>query len=1038
MMASRCAAAAGEGVLHGMVFFLHDLPAPSKRQLGQLVAEHGGATLSMPCRQVTHVVARAEEIKAKSFKLQSLLYKNPAVQIVPESFVLERTRNATKVSRRAASPPPSCTAMTPAVAAAGDALAAVVAAAPTNEVAQRPAPHPLPIVTLVLPATGPNTGDFRVAVFGLHFVPGAGAKIRFGPVAAYDYEWHSDTSVICSVPACVVPPGKVAVQASNDNGRHYGLPVDFVFYDAGAARFSHSVEQKVTVLRGQLQNVGRAITNIQRMEIDLRTQIAQLTNIKSELELPQPEPVAEKSKEEHVARHTEFEREIRVFISSPFRDMKEEREKIVKYVLPRLRKLCMSRDVQISYVDLRWGVTGAQAEQATMLLMCLREVEKSNVFVGLLGERYGWSITTEGDTSHNDLLTRSLEIAAREFPWVNEYRDRSVSELEMRMIMNHLHVGNAKPAWFYLRDPYYIDEVKKEERHLYTSEGPITGRKLVALKTDITRSGYKMKEYFRPPQMADFLFEDLQAYINDKYPEGVALSENEREELRHQLLSRNLSRVYLINENNFLELDKFVMNTTKEVPFLITGEPGSGKSALMANWIARHKEHHPEDVVVSHYIGCSPASTSYTALLLRVTRLISEQLAIPAPEATPATIAALFPSWLANAVCSAVNKGIVIAIDGLNKLDERDNALDLVWFPSSFPHNVSVIVTTTPVQRIVHTMKKRNCRTLELALLEEGERKAFVRVFLNQRAKKLTDAQEFRIASTPQTANPRFLQTLLEDISVFGEHEALDKRISQCLDAKNTAKLYELLLRRLEHDYDPDRRGVVKLFMSFVRCARRGLNLDTELAVLLEQSGVNADDWTPLFIVVEELFVSMGGVLSFANDDIAAAVTSVYTWEQGTKTSFHEKLASFFSRIEGVSDRKLEELPYQFEQTNSWDKLREFIVDVDVFATFFTPTTKFDLFHYLRLVEANTNCDLVQAFIEKLAHFTTASDHVPADLCYKVGKCFDEMSKITGAERIYFKALELYEATSMPLEAAKVKRDLAHLFHVTRRYRLAS
>lgn len=104
---------------------------------------------------------------------------------------------------------------------------------------------------------------------------------------------------------------------------------------------------------------------------------------------------------------------------------------------------------------------------------------------------------------------------------------------------------------------------------------------------------------------------------------------------------------------------------------------------------------------------------------------------------------------------------------------------------------------------------------------------------------KILGKQLIRKIVTPS----RFLQTLLDDIAVFGEHEALDRRISQCLEAKNTAKLYELLLTRLEHDYDGGKKGVVKLFMSFIGSARRGLNLDTELSVLLDQHSVSVDDW---------------------------------------------------------------------------------------------------------------------------------------------------------------------------------------------------
>ncbi len=51
------------------------------------------------------------------------------------------------------------------------------------------------------------------------------------------------------------------------------------------------------------------------------------------------------------------ERQIRVFISSTFRDMHAERDRLVKVVFPQLRRLCESRGVTWGEVDLRWGVS---------------------------------------------------------------------------------------------------------------------------------------------------------------------------------------------------------------------------------------------------------------------------------------------------------------------------------------------------------------------------------------------------------------------------------------------------------------------------------------------------------------------------------------------------------------------------------------------------------------------------------------------------------------------------------------------------------
>lgn len=110
-----------------------------------------------------------------------------------------------------------------------------------------------------------------------------------------------------------------------------------------------------------------------------------------------------------------------------------------------------------------------------------------------------------------------------------------------------------------------------------------------------------------------------------------------------------------------------------------------------------------------------------------------------------------------------------------------------------------------------------------------------------------------------------------------------------------------------------------------------------------------------MFVVVEDLFVSMGGILSFANEDIAAAVNSRYLWDKDTIRTLHSQLATFFSKIEGVTERKvkflnaifpttqLEELPWQLEKSKEWKQLGTFLCDSTVFEKLFSSSSKFDM-----------------------------------------------------------------------------------------------
>lgn len=89
-------------------------------------------------------------------------------------------------------------------------------------------------------------------------------------------------------------------------------------------------------------------------------------------------------------------RTFRLFLSSTFRDLCEERNALHQNVFPALRHLAMAHGARFQVVDLRWGVTDdAQFDQRTVGI-CLEEIRRCQSgglkpnFLILLGDRYGW------------------------------------------------------------------------------------------------------------------------------------------------------------------------------------------------------------------------------------------------------------------------------------------------------------------------------------------------------------------------------------------------------------------------------------------------------------------------------------------------------------------------------------------------------------------------------------------------------------------------------------------------------------------------
>ena len=122
---------------------------------------------------------------------------------------------------------------------------------------------------------------------------------------------------------------------------------------------------------------------------------------------------------------------------------------------------------------------------------------------------------------------------------------------------------------------------------------------------------------------------------------------------------------------------------------------------------------------------------------------------------------------------------IILVIDGLDNIQDRDNALELIWFPRTFPRRMRVIVTARSSDEdaagdcvAFKTLQARKSPTLVMREMNVGCRKSFcVQYLKTNHSKRLGEDLEMRIAQSEQTANPRFLQTLLEDLSVSAVHQ---------------------------------------------------------------------------------------------------------------------------------------------------------------------------------------------------------------------------------------------------------------------------
>lgn len=638
-------------------------------------------------------------------------------------------------------------------------------------------------------------------------------------------------------------------------------------------------------------------------------------------------------------------RTIRVFISSTFRDMKDEREELVKQVFPQIRKLCESRGVTWCEVDLRWGITDEEASEGKVLPICLEEIRGCRpYFIGILGDRYGW-IPKE---ISQDLVERE--------PWLEEHKKKSVTELEiLHGVLNDPEMAGR--AFFYFRDPEYIESLPENVRDEFRETADQGKVKLAELKDSIRGSGFPLEEDYPDPQaFGELVLADLTELIDNLYPEGTEPDPLEKEAQEHEAFARSRFGIYIGRQEYFDSLDEHVKGDGP--PLVVLGDSGSGKSALLSNWALNYQEKHPDEHLLMHFIGGTPQSADWASMLRRIMGEFKKRFEIEGEIPTdPNQLRSTFTNWLY--MVSAKGK-VILILDALNQLEDRDGALDLVWLPPKIPENIRLILSTLP-GRPLEDVEKRKWPTIEVTPLEDVERKQLIQDYLAQYRKSLTNSQVERIASADQTRNPLFLRAMLEELRLFGEHEKLAEKIEHYLTTKTVPGLFEKILERYETDYERDRPGLVKDAMSLIWASRRGLTESELLEILGTADGpLPRAHWSPLHLAAEQSLISRAGLIGFFHDYLRQAVESRYLPGEDEKKAGHIKLADYFEKQE-YTDRVVDEFPWQLSEAEQWERLYNLLADLDFFGKAWK-YDEFDVKRYWACVENSSNFIITQAY----------------------------------------------------------------------------
>ena len=622
-------------------------------------------------------------------------------------------------------------------------------------------------------------------------------------------------------------------------------------------------------------------------------------------------------------------RQVRVFVSSTFHDMQAERDALVKRVFPELRRRCRGLQVEFVGVDLRWGITEEQAARGEVLPVCFAEIEKCRpYFVGLLGDRYGSS------------LPRIPEAIVERHPWLERFRQRSATELEIR----HAVLEGGRPAvraMFYFRRSGKAEHGGKAKIEAADAGGN-PERLLEGLKEDIRRGGFPVREdYADVGTLENWLLEDLWRAIREDFPEAPALSPLEQQRREQVAFAGSRTRNYAARDGDFEHLNR--AGRGADPCLMVTGEAGIGKSALLANWMERFRKEHPEVPVVAHFTGASQEAGEPVAMLRRLTEELSALAGAAAePPAQWHSLASAFGGQLAAA---AAKGPFVLLLDGLDQLAEDHNAPDLGWLPRFLPENVRLVVSALE-GRALAAWTERGWPVMTLDPLDTDQRRRLIAGYLARHGRSLGAAMVDEIVGDERSANPLYLTVLMEELMVFGYHKLLGKRVGYYLRARNTVEMYDLMLERIEGDCDGARPGLTREALSLLWAARRGLG-EEEIRECLgsRESPLQMAYWSPLFLALGEAMIARQGRLDFFHKDLRQAVERRYLADAEARNAAHLRLARYFENDEDAS-RRLDEWPHQLFRGGDFGALLACVTTPDVFESLGSDARIYELDSY--------------------------------------------------------------------------------------------
>jgi hypothetical protein len=636
---------------------------------------------------------------------------------------------------------------------------------------------------------------------------------------------------------------------------------------------------------------------------------------------------------------------IRVFVSSTFSDMTDERNMLNERVFPKIKRFCEDRGVSFFPVELRWGIPEEEQKKGNVLPICLSEIDNCNYFIGLIGSRYGSVIESIDD----HIITKYPLITSDHI---------GLSYTEIEMLYGVLNAPEKVAC-----SSFYLKKI--------TDDAPSSAHttQLDNLKSNVYQClGLKRHEYGDLTELEKQVTDALLAFVKELYPVDINISD-----VKQAWYTNELGRAYVPNADAHDYLDRYIENI--HTPLLLYGGSLSGKTTLLTNWITNKAMSH---IVINP--AADDRNRNWYEIVVNVVRKVKELYPeMPYPDADIPTslyfwlhgnkvensdgelvadestiylvtdreaenYQAAFVKWLSEI---EPDDDLAIVINDVQLINDNGTSKYFGWLPNTTQKNVHIFASTNEPSTVdIFQMKEWNCTDMKSTT--KGQSESHIQNYLGFYGKKLSGELTERLIDSSITDSPGLTRFVLRYLIANADFATIKSDVENLSSAENPFSLLNVVYDSTIKKLDEKHIDAFIDLICFLAVSRKSHPEEQVFIILQKNHNIDMLTWAKLISLAEPfldinrnyLSIQSSLVIDFLHQYMILTpqkridihklhgIISLYTlMVEYIQNDMHH--VSPLKRVRVCTELSVDTL-WHFQKAQSWDDLYEVVKQRDI------------------------------------------------------------------------------------------------------------